>query len=136
MSGEREAEAISLLRQACENWPHPNRYDWAVDVLEAALSEARRERDEAMGHLREFNHVEGEPLSEVAAVAASAYGFAKHAEESLRRELAAKDEALRAIRSWDCLNPPRADLLADLPWLRRLVDSALAGSSTTETEPT
>jgi len=33
---------------------------------------------------------------------------------------------LHSIQSWDCLNPPRADLLADLPWLRRLVDDALS----------
>jgi hypothetical protein len=51
VSGEREAEAIALLRQACENWPHPNRYDWAVDALEAALSEARRERELAKSFL-------------------------------------------------------------------------------------
>ncbi len=38
----------------------------------------------------------------------------------------ALQEALERIRSWDCLNPPRPDLLADLPWLRRLVDAALA----------
>lgn len=35
--------------------------------------------------------------------------------------------ALKAIQGWDCLNPPNADLCADLPWLRRLVDAALAG---------
>jgi hypothetical protein len=34
-------------------------------------------------------------------------------------------EALQQIQSWDCLNPPRADLLADLPWLRRIVDAAM-----------
>lgn len=35
--------------------------------------------------------------------------------------------ALRTIRQWDCLNPPRPDLLGDLPWLRQVVDGALAG---------
>lgn len=29
---------------------------------------------------------------------------------------------LETISQWDCPNPPRADLLGDLPWLRRLVD--------------
>jgi hypothetical protein len=33
--------------------------------------------------------------------------------------------ALRTIQEWDCLNPPRADLLGDLPWLKRVVDAAL-----------
>lgn len=37
--------------------------------------------------------------------------------------------ALGRIQKWDCLNPPRADLLGDLPWLRRLVDEALAGAA-------
>ena len=35
-------------------------------------------------------------------------------------------DALMRIGQWDCLNPPQPDLLADLPWLRRLVDGALA----------
>lgn len=35
-------------------------------------------------------------------------------------------EGLRRIRGWDCLNPPRADLLADLPWLAREIDVLLA----------
>src|SRR5260221_7110983 len=35
--------------------------------------------------------------------------------------------ALKMIAEWDCLNPPRPDLLSDLPWLKRLVDRALAG---------
>ena len=36
--------------------------------------------------------------------------------------------ALKRIQAWDCLNPPRIDLCADLPWLRCLVDEALKGS--------
>ena len=36
--------------------------------------------------------------------------------------------ALERIQKWDCLNPPRADLLGDLPWLRKLVDEAIAGA--------
>ena len=34
--------------------------------------------------------------------------------------------ALRQIQEWDCLNPPDPKLCADHPWLRRLVDDALA----------
>jgi hypothetical protein len=37
--------------------------------------------------------------------------------------------ALQQIAQWDVLNPPRSDLLADLPWLKQLVDDALAGPS-------
>ncbi len=43
-------------------------------------------------------------------------------------EIAALRVALTTIQAWDCLNPPRGDLLADLPWLRRVVDAALAAS--------
>jgi small-conductance mechanosensitive channel len=43
------------------------------------------------------------------------------------------ETALRTIQAWDCLNPPRSDLLADLPWLRNVVDAALG--STGETKP-
>lgn len=46
-----------------------------------------------------------------------------------RDELAQRNtvmaEALVTIQHWDCLNPPRPDLLGDLPWLRRVVDAAL-----------
>jgi hypothetical protein len=37
--------------------------------------------------------------------------------------------ALRTIQHWDCLNPPRPDLLSDLPWLRTVVDAALASQA-------
>lgn len=36
--------------------------------------------------------------------------------------------ALIKVQQWDCLNPPRPELLADLPWLKRLVDEALTQS--------
>ena len=36
--------------------------------------------------------------------------------------------ALRSIQQWDCLNPPRTDLLNDLGWLKGLVDDALDAS--------
>lgn len=37
-------------------------------------------------------------------------------------------QALVTIKQWDCLNPPRADLCHDHPWLRRHVDAALAAA--------
>lgn len=52
-----------------------------------------------------------------------------------RRNARLKDEAqryrdaLQQISRWDCLNPPRPELLADLPWLKKLVDEALSGPS-------
>jgi hypothetical protein len=36
--------------------------------------------------------------------------------------------ALRKIQQWDMLNPPRPEMCADLPWLKRLVDEALGCS--------
>jgi hypothetical protein len=42
-----------------------------------------------------------------------------------REEIDRLRAALIRIQEWDCLNPPRQDLLHDLPWLRRLVDEAL-----------
>ena len=33
---------------------------------------------------------------------------------------------LLMISQWDCLNPPNRDLCADHPWLRQVVDAALA----------
>jgi hypothetical protein len=42
-----------------------------------------------------------------------------------REEIDRLRAALTRIQGWDCLNPPRHDLLHDLPWLRRLVDEAL-----------
>ena len=49
------------------------------------------------------------------------------------REAWAEAERLRAalttIRQWDCLNPPDPNLLADLPWLARLIDAALEGET-------
>jgi hypothetical protein len=44
---------------------------------------------------------------------------------ALRRECDRLRAALIRIQEWDCLCPPRQDLLHDLPWLRRLVDEAL-----------
>lgn len=49
-----------------------------------------------------------------------------HERDALAVENARLRAALTHIQRWDCLNPPRGDLLADLPWLARLVDAALA----------
>ena len=46
-----------------------------------------------------------------------------------RKEAERRLTALKTIAQWDCLNPPRGDLLADLPWLRRIVDAAIAEST-------
>jgi len=44
---------------------------------------------------------------------------------SERRRRKKLEAALHQILQWDCLNPPRADLLADLPWLRNLIEKTL-----------
>ena len=49
--------------------------------------------------------------------------------DDLRADNERLREALKTIQAWDCLNPPRPDLLGDLPWLRRVVDAALAGAA-------
>jgi hypothetical protein len=46
--------------------------------------------------------------------------------ESQARRIADLEGAFKTIRAWDCLNPPRPDLLGDLPWLRSVVDAALS----------
>jgi hypothetical protein len=51
---------------------------------------------------------------------------AEHARIAAETRLLVTREALAKIGEWDCLNPPRADLLSDLPWLRATVDAALA----------
>lgn len=48
----------------------------------------------------------------------------------LREENGRLREALERILGWDCLNPPRRELLEDLPWLRRLVETALRPPTT------
>lgn len=54
--------------------------------------------------------------------------------DAIVRERDALKAALIKIQQWDCLNPPRSELLADLPWLKRLVDETLtqAGGVTTK----
>ncbi len=48
---------------------------------------------------------------------------------SERRRRKKLEAALHQILQWDCLNPPRADLLADLPWLRNLIEKTLKDDS-------
>jgi len=51
------------------------------------------------------------------------------ARAALRDLVAQADDAiatLRRIQEWDCLNPADPGLCADHPWLKRLVDDALA----------
>lgn len=42
--------------------------------------------------------------------------------ETIRR----MGEALRSVQAWDMLNPPQTDVVADLAWLKRTIDAALA----------
>lgn len=42
-----------------------------------------------------------------------------------RRRRKKLEHALHQILQWDCLNPPRSEVLHDLPWLRKLVETAL-----------
>lgn len=45
--------------------------------------------------------------------------------EDLQERCNRLEAALERIAEWDCLNPPRPELCADHPWLKRLVDEAL-----------
>lgn len=57
------------------------------------------------------------------------YVITNPAVDAVRQAEADRDryrDALVKISEWDCLNPPQADLLGDLPWLRSVVDNALA----------
>lgn len=65
---------------------------------EQQLREKNEEIAAAMESLREFNHVEDEPISEVAAVAASAYGFAKHGADTAEQQLREKEQEQNATR--------------------------------------
>lgn len=54
--------------------------------------------------------------------------------DGLRADLAAARETLKQIQAWDCLNPPDPNLCADHPWLKRLVDAALAAAPASPAE--
>src|SRR4051794_9746762 len=81
------------------------RSDFAAREAGTALEEIKAEVELALKHLREFNHVEGKSLSEVAAVAESAYRFVQHSRataetqvEKLEQELALTKDALEVTR--------------------------------------
>lgn len=38
--------------------------------------------------------------------------------------------ALQKLQAWDCLNPPRVDMCADLAWVKQTIDEALKRSET------
>jgi hypothetical protein len=86
-----------------------------------ARSEARRE-----GEVTNANDIAAlvEELS--AFTPPSPMNRAAAALASQARRIAELEGALKTIRAWDCLNPPRPDLLGDLPWLRSVVDAALS----------
>ena len=46
--------------------------------------------------------------------------------DALAARVKTLEGALRTIQGWDCLNPPDPNLCHDHPWLKRLVDAALA----------
>lgn len=46
--------------------------------------------------------------------------------EASERDAERMRAGLETLRAWDCLNPPRTDLLADLGWVARTIDAALA----------
>ena len=41
------------------------------------------------------------------------------------RALRELEKVMRQIQAWDCLNPADPALLADLPWLKKIMDDAL-----------
>ena len=46
--------------------------------------------------------------------------------ERLALRVGRLESALRQIQRWDMLNPPYPGVLGDAPWLKKLVDDALA----------
>lgn len=57
------------------------------------------------------------------------YKIALERAKQAEAEVARLRMVLAQIQDWDCLNPPDPRLCADHPWLRRLVDNALAQPS-------
>jgi hypothetical protein len=49
----------------------------------------------------------------------------RHGLKTANDRIAKLEAALLKIQQWDCLNPPNPKLLADLPWIRAIVDEAL-----------
>jgi len=58
----------------------------AFDAVVSSREEDRAELDAARRELSRFEHVHGEPVSDMAAVAEVAYGFVKHERDSLREQ--------------------------------------------------
>lgn len=105
-----------------------------IEFLKAALAEARvdlaRESNRindlsqvngmALQHLREFNHVKGEPLDDVAAVAASAFGFSQHRAAAAEARADRYEKALRRISSCE-----KCNMEGDEAYLAQIADEAL-----------
>jgi len=62
----------------------------------AASTQLQEELSRTYEHLRDFNHVAGEPLDDVAAVAAQAFAFAQHRSEAAEAALGKAEKALLA----------------------------------------
>jgi len=114
---------IELAGRAEAEWRDANA---AIDDLlrekeaaEARADELQRERDAALR--------QGGMTLDSLSVMVDKRDAAVASAEQARREADQLRAALRTIQEWDCLNPPQADLCADLPWLKQLVDAALAG---------
>jgi hypothetical protein len=80
-----------------------------VDALYAS-ADAVDELELVRRELRRFEHVDGEPISEIAAVAASAYAFAQHRADVLARELERRrSDRLRRLLAWCRRSPKSSD---------------------------
>lgn len=77
--------------------------------------------------LREIVASDGGPIHQVTSLL-----LTRAAEEIERRTPSVREEAYRgvleAIRDWDMLNPPQVERVADLAWLRSVVDAILSGA--------
>jgi len=130
MSDEKplsEAELADIRRRYAANvWMGAP----TIPKLLSTLDAVRADLTAAQAHIREL---EGLIQGACCGIHRNAHAEAKAcyfcALDKARDRVGALEEALRRIQQWDCLNPPRADLLSDLPWLRGVVDAALAGAA-------
>lgn len=92
------------------------------------LSWAQKERSDQETAGEEDATLEGTEAPKPTATTPALLTHALNQRDEARRKAQKYERALRAIQKWDCLNPPRGELLSDLPWLKQLVDTALSES--------